>query len=753
MTIPTSSLYPDNYDSDENLFLVRDSLRLRLLEDYNPGDTTITVDSSTKDFPDSGVVTLTEQCSEIDYRALSFFYGSKTDTKFNDLEILTEFIALDSVKPKKATNVTMNVIAMHHNHLKDSLIAIQSFFGTKYTIDKDTITGRVRYLENLAYRPKAWFSLTPQIGLVPITVTFKNESLRLGSSWIRQTWDFGEDAPVVIEAANLEEYNNYTDIIGSVTINGTTITKVYSNIGIYTVSLLLENEWGSNIVEFENVITAKLEAPEKASISMIPTDDQTYTPGAILIDIGPKIRSLANEFVQLTIESGEDIDRSGYSYAGEPLDILLDPIDPIIYYTWSLEDDLIHANSNSTKASYSLGGLYDIVLRVDTSFGAYRITKWTDSIDIIESTNLWLFNFNSYNANGSGVVKTYEFGLNSETFKLLGNQNLTVDRNSNFLDIYDDPDYNENTTDRAKSEFLKNTFFTPAGTITSGNNGNGILFWAKGGASSDSGEIGAAKYNGFDDTYDILDVIIGRPWNWTSFSSLTKSYFLFGGEVSGVPNSNPSSPLRTDYELSTTTASSLITLTNSDFENGSDELLEHPSEFNIDGLATNGYFATYRSTWKDSVGYILRNSAVNDFFRISSFYKTNGNILNPFLTITRLQNMTGSAKTEGEFVALSNGIFFFNNSGEVSAWNDSTLTWEIGQAGSSSLTFRSVQDDTVSGFDSKANTLLAASDKGSIAYLSYDYSDKAFIKFNGTDLTFTTTRYRPPGKQFQMGVY
>jgi hypothetical protein len=144
---------------------------------------------------------------------------------------------------------------------------------------------------------------------------------------------------------------------------------------------------------------------------------------------------------------------------------------------------------------------------------------------------------------------------------------------------------------------------------------------------------------------------------------------------------------------------------------------------------------------------------VNEFFRIASFYKTKGSLSAPFSTITRLPDMTGLPKTEAQMVTLVNGVFVFNNSGEICAWNDTSLVWEVGQASSSSLNFRTVQDYSVSGFDNRSNTLLAASDKDRAAYLSYDYSDKAFVKFNGTDLTFSTTRYRPPGVQFKIGVY
>jgi hypothetical protein len=57
------------------------------------------------------------------------------------------------------------------------------------------------------------------------------------------------------------------------------------------------------------------------------------------------------------------------------------------------------------------------------------------------------------------------------------------------------------------------------------------------------------------------------------------------------------------------------------------------------------------------------------------------------------------------------------------------------------------------GFDKQSHTLLAASDGDRTAYLSYDYSPNAFIKFNGQDITFTIVTARPIGEQFVMGIY
>ena len=175
MTIPIASLYSDAIDSDQNLYQVHDSLRVRLASDYNPGETTIAVEGDSeimKRFPPSGLITLTEQCSEPDLRAISFHYSGRTLTSFTGLEIMSGFT--DVVKPKKITNVTQNVMAEHHNNIKNAIIAIEEFVGIKGIVDTKplgaTMEGRINFLRKLVLSPKAWFSVNKNVGLVPFTV-------------------------------------------------------------------------------------------------------------------------------------------------------------------------------------------------------------------------------------------------------------------------------------------------------------------------------------------------------------------------------------------------------------------------------------------------------------------------------------------------------------------------------------------------------------------------------------------------------
>ena len=186
--IPTAPLYPNDFDSDTNLYLVRDGLRLRLAEDYNPGDTSISVDPdliTLSRFPTSGQITLTEQCSDVKERAISFSYNGVdlVNAKLLGLELLPGFT--DVVKAKRITHVTQNVMASQHNNIKDTIIAIQEFMGVEGTVDQEpfgeTLEGRTNFLRKLVLTPRAWFSVDKRVGLVPFTVEFTDKSFRLGT--------------------------------------------------------------------------------------------------------------------------------------------------------------------------------------------------------------------------------------------------------------------------------------------------------------------------------------------------------------------------------------------------------------------------------------------------------------------------------------------------------------------------------------------------------------------------------------------
>jgi len=782
MTTPKASNFPDSFDTNENLYEVHDGLRLTLLEDYSPGDTSIkwTGDLSVAlKFPATGIITLTEQCTEpAKDRAISFHYGSIdfTTYTFEDIELLEEFEDLE--KPKRITNITLNVMAVHHNTIKDACIAIENFIGVKGTIDLvpfgETLEGRINFLRKLVLVPRAWFTVDKRTGLVPLKVKFTDLSFRLATDSNENPvvfiWDFGDNTTSSI---SMISQISVTDVVpvgkNNVLVNdlnGGAIEKTYTEPGIYDVTLTVTNDFGTDEIILPNLINARTEAPDLATINFAAkTSSQDITVqglplGGPYTTTTPVIRSPINTLIKIEIPDGQNINVTDkdVSFAGELLDGSGNPVDPIVEYTWNLGDDITHNNSKITDASYGIGGVYDLKLRVDTQFNSYRITSYENCFDIVENINLWHWTFKS---NSNTIINATEYGLLSETFKTTSTGTITISRDDSFLD-------GVREEEKQKIEFKKNTGFVPRGTIASGQQGTAFLYYASGRTSAESASaenINVIEYNGFKlgqpTEYSVKTAISNKPWNWANLNIGTESYFIFGTSLDSIPpNQSPVNPVKTAYNLLSQTVTN-TTFGASDFINGAEELLENVSEFATTadepdytaGESKYGDFSVYRTATRENTGYILRNDGVGPFFRIRSFYQTEGTIGTPFQTIRKLEDMEGPTKLEGELVNLSTGLFFINNSGSFSAYSPTTGVWTKGGPGINSASYRSLQDTSVQGFDDQSNTLLAASDNDRRIYISFDYSPNAFIKFNEVDLTFTTLASRPQGEQFMMGIY
>ena len=704
----TLSRYPESFDDDTNLYLVHDGLRLRLADDYTPGDTKIVVEADpvTFDkFPPTGIITLTEQCSEVGLRAISFNYGSKGEDgiSFRDIELIDGFE--DVEKPKRITNVTQNVFSLHHNALKDALIAIQEFVGIKGDIALTGLAGtmeaRINFLRKLVLRPTAWFKPDVRIGKVPLTVTFKDLTTRLPSTW---EWDFGD--------GDTETLTGVTD--GSV-------EHVYADPDIYDVTLTVTNEFGSNTLTLEELIHARAGAPSAASIALSPGPLQALSGGVL--------RSVTNSTIELEVDdSGAQVE------------------DPVLRYTWILGDDLPHSSASSTKASYGVGGIYDIRLRVDTTLGAYRVTTFEDALDIVETTNLWFGVFDSAESN-TAVTKNasfYEFGLVSETFKAVTRSLEPVTRDYTFLS-----GTQEET--RAKREFRRNNGFKARNLVGSGNHGEALVFWAEGAAvPAGTQTIRFRQYNGFDDTWSVPDIngtgdTMDRNWNWTAWPTTTSLYFIFGSSTIGAVGSPTMQDLTTLSldNLSVTTEA----LDTGFYANGADELM-----YDVGG-GNSGNFSVYRSAWQSDQGYLLRNDGVGEYFRLKSFYITLSAAGDPISQLVKVGGMPGHTKFEGQLVALFNGIYFFNNTGEVIIYLPDSESWGSGGPGVGSPGFSTMQDNTIAGFDSDTQTFTAVSDGDRSAYLSFDYTANSFLRFDETNGTFSKLPTRPTGEQFVLGIY
>ncbi len=721
MALPLPT-YPEQLDTVSTLYTAHDSLRVTLVEDYLPGNKIITVDGDLSAWPADGIITLTEQRSDIELRAVSFFYTSRSGNEFFGLQLYPGFE--DLAKPKNITHVTQNVVAPHHNNLKDALIAIEEFIGIKGTIDVKplgtTMEGRINFLRRLVLRPRAWFTANRRVGIAPLTVEFRNLSFRNPTESV---WDFGDggsDSCSTVSSISTISSVSTPSSISTLTIEDSlsVISKVYYKPGVYDVQLVVSNEFGEDTITIPNYITVRVAAPNPAVIEYTP-DNATQS----IIDNVLYTRS--NSIVNVSIiDTGEQ------------------DCDPVTDYTWDLQDDLLHGNSPQAKASYSIGGIYDVRLRIGTSLGAYRNTIFKNTINVIERNNLWYMVSPDTSDNITKNFYGYEFGLLSESFKL-GNRNpVSVTR-----------DYTEVASgqngEMAKKEFLRNNGFVRKNATGSGDKGSSLLYWTQGGTPI---KIKFKEYQGFTDSWSApagLDTYT-RGWNWVGLNANSKVYFVLGSGstlAGDTPGNSPTNQTKDVLNLNTYTFSDPVTLNDTNYKNGADELQQNV------GLGSHGNFCTYRSCWKDHTGFIVRNDGSGSYYRLKSFYRTEGTLTDEFQYIRKLPDMPGSMKLNGQLVPLNGGVYFFSNSGEFVVWNDTTSVWAVGSPSAASNPFRALQDQSVPTFDEADNSLVATGDGDRRAFLSFDYSSKVFIKFNEATLSFSSLGSRPAGEQFLMGVY
>ena len=703
--------YPQSFDNEHNLFSVQDSLRAILAYDYHPGDDTIHVEGDISGFPATGIITLIDQVSDAHERAVSFHYRRKTQDSFTDLEITED--SQDCFKPRKLTSVLMQVRAEQHNAIKDAVIAIEKFLGTRKKIDKEpfgpTLIGRLNFINKLIHSPKAWFTADCHFGLVPFTVKFESQSHgttgHVGE--VMYEWNFGDGST----ETTFEPF----------------VEKMYTTAGIYDVSLTVKNAYGTDTVVLHQFIKAKTEAPDEVVIKFQPQEGQL-----LVSEAPPVLRTPVGQIVVVDIPSGENPNTPGITYAGEALDDDKRPIDPITNYTWACGDDLPHANSRSTKLGYNLGGLHDLVVRTDTLYGAYRITTYPRCVDVMETTNLWL-----WADQGDRNIRAFEFSLNGEEFKAKQTTGLAMKTFDAFLD-------NAPNSSMQKHEFHRNCGAAPLRMQTSGAGGTSLLFWASGRAEFEPVEkedIEFMEYNGFTDTYIQSAILpIPRIWNWASLVSPTNVYIILGNTKRQPAYLSPTNQSKVIIDTLTTTHSE-VEFEGYNYINGAQELQHNNVEFDHNGDAVTGHFSILRTAWRGFVGYILRNEYSDGHSVLKSFYKTDGNLDEPFMSLAKLVNVPG-AVSEGQLVALESGVYLFSNMNAALLYEDASGTWQT------TPTRSSILDG-----DYKADTLLATSDHYHRAYLSFDYSSRAFVKFTDTDLTFSTLGMRPQGKQWQLLVY
>lgn len=146
---PPNPLYPKRYDSNETLFLVYNTSESVLSKDNPAWSEEIDVEPI---FPfevwaDSGFASLDGEL---------FYYNSVERSDFNGVDLVVKFKGcirnLGGTATKtnnRGVKVRGFVVAEHHNQIADAIINIESFVGSNFTDNQDTLDWRIRNLASI----------------------------------------------------------------------------------------------------------------------------------------------------------------------------------------------------------------------------------------------------------------------------------------------------------------------------------------------------------------------------------------------------------------------------------------------------------------------------------------------------------------------------------------------------------------------------------------------------------------------------
>lgn len=195
-TILPISVYPNNYDTDRNLFQVYNTSETVLSATLNSWDIVIQIVPETADSPElwatSGYVTIEGEL--IYYASVHVNDDGKIDTLQNCIR------RVNGTPPRNfnvGTSVRGFVIAEHHNNLARGLVNIENFVGTLTTTNQETIYWKLLQIANLA--PLTDDAGCPQIEFYyriistsPIEGTEISYSLNITGTINSFTIDFGD---------------------------------------------------------------------------------------------------------------------------------------------------------------------------------------------------------------------------------------------------------------------------------------------------------------------------------------------------------------------------------------------------------------------------------------------------------------------------------------------------------------------------------------------------------------------------------
>lgn len=178
------SVFPKAKDSWGTLYEASNEAITTLKHTLTPSSKYIVVENTEK-FPFTGILKIESPFRKGEFEII--YYSAKVNNQFHGLQ--RGFAGHKTYTWMPGSNVSLPVMAEHHNALKDAILNIEKKIGLPNKPEKDSVLGMLKTLEDRWLNPKASFRAYPKNGNAPLTVKFNNIS---NGNITRVLWDFGD---------------------------------------------------------------------------------------------------------------------------------------------------------------------------------------------------------------------------------------------------------------------------------------------------------------------------------------------------------------------------------------------------------------------------------------------------------------------------------------------------------------------------------------------------------------------------------
>lgn len=190
MSIPSVG-FPASIDDDTSLFVAVNNVYTTLSADMDDTQNYANV-VDTSDFPSSGFISIDDEIC---------YYESKTPTQFQSLT--REVDGTTKAAHLASIRVGARVIAIHHNRLKDAIVAVMTALGVNLANVAKIASGALEFRTDDLLTSR---NASPPVGWSDVTATYASRYVRVGTGTVGGAATHTHTGPSHSHTVSLQNY-------------------------------------------------------------------------------------------------------------------------------------------------------------------------------------------------------------------------------------------------------------------------------------------------------------------------------------------------------------------------------------------------------------------------------------------------------------------------------------------------------------------------------------------------------------------